>query len=322
MPTDVAELMASPNAYRYLGLAYVGLNVEEIEHWTRFATDFLGAELNSELSSGSELKLKFDSRSWRLSVRASDHNGVGFLGFEVRSADELLHLAEQLENGGYSVTRCSSSQAEERNVVGLLRTNDPSGVPVEIFYGAAEDFQFTSGADVSSFVTGEMGLGHAVLCVHDLDAMVSFYVETLGFHVSDYSSVGSNRSAFLRCSPREHNLALVEVRPTSRAPRLLHIMVEAGSIADVGRAHDRAAEMGIPLTVSLGQHTNDQMFSFYCKSPGGFDFEVGALGRQLPPGAPVSIMRARDVWGHHLIARVKADANAATSVADGASQDD
>lgn len=40
--------------------------------------------------------------------------------------------------------------------------------------------------------------------------------------------------------------------------------------------------MGVPLTLGLGQHPDpDGTFSFYGQTPSGFDFEIGAGGREI-----------------------------------------
>ena len=46
----------------------------------------------------------------------------------------------------------------------MIHLNDPIGTQIDLFYGRTLDYQkFISPAGVSSFVTGEMGLGHIVL---------------------------------------------------------------------------------------------------------------------------------------------------------------
>jgi hypothetical protein len=57
--------------------------------------------------------------------------------------------------------------------------------------------------------------------------------------------------------------------------RLHHFMIQTPSLDAVGFALERAGAAGAPITASLGRHTNDQMVSFYSRSPAGFEVEFG-----------------------------------------------
>ncbi len=50
------------------------------------------------------------------------------------------------------------------------------------------------------------------------------------------------------------------------------------SLDDVGRAMDRCARNKAPLVSTLGRHANDEMVSFYVRTPSGFDIEYGTGG--------------------------------------------
>jgi len=47
------------------------------------------------------------------------------------------------------------------------------------------------------------------------------------------------------------------------------------------RLYQRARGEGVKLSLGLGQHpVPDETFSFYAVTPSGFDFEVGAAGKE------------------------------------------
>ena len=77
-------------------------------------------------------------------------------------------------------------------------------------------------------------------------------------------------------------------------------MFEVDDIDLVGRAYDKVLkEKAAPLAMSLGRHSNDQMISFYVKSPGGFDIEFGTDGLQVDDGRWVAReSTAVSYWGH------------------------
>ena len=101
---------------------------------------------------------------------------------------------------------------------------------------------------------------------------------------------------FFHCNERHHTLALV---PVPLPKRLNHMMFETLSLDDVGFALDRCVAAGAPLTMGLGKHTNDQMVSFYVKSPAGFDIEFGWGGIPVDDATwRIGHFDKISVWGH------------------------
>lgn len=58
------------------------------------------------------------------------------------------------------------------------------------------------------------------------------------------------------------------------------MMIEVDSIKTFGRAYARAREAGA-LKTEIGQHSNDEVLSFYVFCPGGYEFEFGVHGRHV-----------------------------------------
>ena len=52
--------------------------------------------------------------------------------------------------------------------------------------------------------------------------------------------------------------------------------------------------------MTLGRHPNDQMTSFYARTPSGFEIEFGAGGRRIDMDSewPVGHYDAMSIWGH------------------------
>ena len=114
-----------------------------------------------------------------------------------------------------------------------------------------------------------------MLIVPDFDAASDFYGGVLGFKISDNVEAGV-KLRFFHCNPRHHTLAIAAV------PGMVgvhHLMLEVGSIDDVGAALDIVNERGLSLAMTLGRHTNDLMTSFYVRTPSGFEIEYGTGGR-------------------------------------------
>jgi catechol 2,3-dioxygenase len=70
---------------------------------------------------------------------------------------------------------------------------------------------------------------HTVVFVHDLDRMVEFYTEELGFEVADRGPVGDDEVAFLSQGVNHHQLALVTGRTsTGKSDTVDHTAYHSG----------------------------------------------------------------------------------------------
>jgi 3,4-dihydroxy-9,10-secoandrosta-1,3,5(10)-triene-9,17-dione 4,5-dioxygenase len=76
-------------------------------------------------------------------------------------------------------------------------------------------------------------------------------------------------------------------------------MLEVGRLEDVGRCYDRVRKQKVPISATLGKHTNDKMTSFYMQTPGGFDLEYGWDGLVIDPDTWVATTTTKvSDWGH------------------------
>lgn len=281
-------------------LAYIGVAVDDPAAWLRFGTEVLGA-MPANAADGSN-RLRIDQRGWRIAVQQGPQNDLAFAGFEVASEADLAALAEHLARLGIATTPGDAALLADRGVTALLHGVDPSGNRVEIACGATDRFErpFASPAGVSGFVTGEQGLGHIVLGCEDIAAMRRFYVDGLGFRLSDrirmpFGSV-SVQMEFFHCNARHHSLALVPMR---RPRSIFHFMLQAASLDDVGFAYDRVQAGGGRIVATLGRHTNDHMFSFYAATPGGIEVEFGYGARTVDDATWSEALHHKpSMWGH------------------------
>jgi 2,3-dihydroxybiphenyl 1,2-dioxygenase len=217
----------------------------------------------------------------------------------VADAGALEALAARLERARVDVTAEPQTLADNRRVRGLISFRDPAGNRLEAFYGAAiDDTPFRPGRSISGFRTGPLGLGHAVLTVKDIGAVMPFYVDVLGFGLSDYMQKPF-RAYFFHINARHHSLALIE---TGR-DGMHHLMVELFSLDDVGQSYDVALSEPERVSVTLGRHTNDLMTSFYAKTPSSFMVECGWGGREIDASTwqPFELQDGPSLWGHERV---------------------
>jgi 2,3-dihydroxybiphenyl 1,2-dioxygenase len=280
-----------------LGLGYAGFGSDAIDDWRQFGTGLMG--LQAVEHGNSLLAFRMDDRKQRIVIDRALGNGTRFFGWEVADAAALDALAAKLEAADVAVTAEPQALADARRVSRLISFHDPAGNRLEAFFGAEiDDTPFRPGRNISGFRTGPLGLGHAVLTVEHIDPVMAFYVNVLGFGLSDYI-LKPFRAYFFHVNARHHSLALIETGKSG----MHHLMVELFSLDDVGQAYDIALSEEDRIGVTLGRHTNDFMTSFYCKSPSSFMIECGWGGREIDPKTwkAVEMFDGPSLWGHERV---------------------
>ena len=288
-------------------LGYVVIEATRPAEWDRFLTRVAGAMRAPDAADGAAL-YRVDERSFRFRIEGGAADRLVAPGYEVESAAAYEALAAKIAAAGREVLRASAGEAAARGVSAFFRTSDPAGNGLEFYHGdSRSDAPFVSPAGVSRFVTGDLGMGHAVLCAPNFAETVAFYCDVVGFGQTDmprfYFNGGPPEDpgmgfAFLHASNgRHHSLALGEgpVPPSG----CVHLMLEMPDLIEVGKAHDRMRAEGFPESATLGRHVNDEMTSFYVQTPAGFDLEIGYDGLVIDPATwETTRHEAISVWGH------------------------
>jgi biphenyl-2,3-diol 1,2-dioxygenase len=291
----------------HLELAYLVIETDTVDETAAVLADVVGLMPGRDV--GDSRTMRNDDRAQRLVLQPGPLNDIAAIGFDARSADGIDALAHRLEALGYSVAVGSETDAQARRVEHLSHVVSPWGVRIELVAGQelATDALDTPKMP-SGFLTGDMGFGHAVFFVGDLDEAHRFVVDGLGFRRSDslnFSPVPGIdiKGAFYHCNGRHHTIALIQ--PPFPAPKSLHhVMVEVNDRDDVGAAFDRAFGAGVPLPNGLGRHPNDQMFSFYLETPAGFQIEVGYGGVVVDESWDADQVYSQiSAWGHQPVSR-------------------
>jgi len=283
------------NAIRSLG--YLGIGADDLDAWRTFATDLLG--LQASQPNDDALHLRMDGRVFRIAVERGVPGALHYIGFEVTTPQALDQLANDLRGKGLEITEEPSDVCATRHVASMVSTVDPSGNRIEFFVGHEETIEPFVSPTGATFVIDDMGLGHALLLVDDTKSFVEFYVDTLGFRLSDtITGMPGIDLYFLHCNPRHHTIAGLALPGVPAS--LQHIMLQVDSLDLIGRAYDKAVRDGVPIEATLGKHTNDHMISFYCKAPSGVSVEYGFNGRRIDDEETwvVGHYTATSYWGH------------------------
>lgn len=279
-------------------LAYLGLNSPKADEWPDLATRLWGAMVTDPGPDGA-VRLKFDDALWRLQVHPGEQDQTAYLGWGVDHEEDLDLVAKALADLGVASERGDADLAAARAVNRILVFTDPWGFRHEVTWGQSHvRSSFAPTRPISGFVTGQQGLGHVLLLVPDIEAGHEFFTK-LGFRLSDKIIVpGRLNARFYHCNARHHTLALGQCPPGVAG--LNHLMIQVGAIDDVGTGYEIAQEIGVPLTLTLGRHSNDQQFSFYHSTPSSLHVEYGFGGLEVEEETWVPrVFDRAAVWGHH-----------------------
>src|SRR5438132_2395849 len=125
-------------------------------------------------------------------------NALARLAFQVAPGSDLAELARALSKHGIKSERRSNISPGVDEAIVFA---DPKGTLIEIF----SEYRFAKEDRAPSGIT-PIKLGHVAYRVRDVQGVVKFYTDVLGFRVSDWRD---ETFAFLRCGPDHHTVNFV-----------------------------------------------------------------------------------------------------------------
>ncbi|MCW2857341.1 MAG: extradiol dioxygenase [Marmoricola sp.] len=286
-------------------MGYIRVASTDLEAWKLFAGKVLGLA-EGRGPTAENLYYRIDAVSARVVVFPSDVDQLAATGWELADHQALQDAREHLGKAGVAFDEGTPEELADRRVQELIRFTDPWDNVFELFHGITYESRPVVTPYAATFVTADQGMGHIVIPVLDDVEALRFYTEVLGFRLRDSMSmpgefVGKEPGSkvwlrFLGVNPRHHSLAFL---PMPNPSKCVHVMLEVDQLDHVGRALERVKKYKAPLSATLGRHMNDEMVSFYVRSPGGFDIEFGTEGLQVDPSRWVAReSTAVSYWGH------------------------
>jgi catechol 2,3-dioxygenase-like lactoylglutathione lyase family enzyme len=135
-------------------------------------------------------------------------------------------------------------------------------------------------------------LGHVVLNVRDVERSARFYIEMLGFQISDVypEEMVPGGMVFLRCNPDHHGIALVgSMAGQATNVDLNHLAFEVATLDEVVRAHDHLRRNGVEIDFA-GRRRAGCQIAVEFRDPDNHRLEiywgidqVGSDGQVRPP---------------------------------------
>lgn len=287
-------------------LGYVGLGVSDLDQWQWFASEILGLQVGQRDAQG--MSLRMDEHQQRIFLEENSADDLLVAGWQFKTERALEEYVAELRDKGAEVAALPAQTLQRRKVEKAYACQDPNGFTHEFFFGphvAELRDPFRSTVLKSRFVCGELGIGHILPFAKAGKGAqtLSFYKDVLKLRVSDYireeimPGLLVNATFFHTASGRHHSIATAENPMATKT--LNHFMVQVEDLDDVGLAYDRTVKAGIPVALELGHHPNDRMFSFYARTPSGFNFEIGWGGVVIDESDwEVRSYSQMSDWGH------------------------
>jgi len=285
-------------------LAYVVVAASDLVAWRDYAARIIGLGV-VETNDGS-LGLRMDDHPWRLLIEHGPDDDMTHAGWDLGTDADLDAYVAALRAKGQDVRKESADLAAKRNVSRLFSLADPNGFAHE-FFVRRTGLRYDGGALSAilkgpGFMTDDLGIGHILPVSKNYEDGVRWYQEVLGLRYSDRirqemaPGIFADATFFHTATGRHHSLA-TGAFPSPK--RLNHLMLEYRDMNDVGFAYERAKKASIPIVLELGHHPNDQMFSFYMRTPSGFGIELGYGGIVIDQNNwEPQIYDVMSDWGH------------------------
>lgn len=277
---------------RFSRLGYCRLRSPDLARSIAFYRDLVGMTLARE--DASTAWLRCSDKPHDLILESGGEAGIAGAGFELEGETELEAAHAIVSRLGLAPVWRDAAGCAAMRVDRSLRFTDPvTGMEIDFYTG-----QDVEAAPLSGKITKIARLGHLVLNVTDLDAAHRFWVDELGFAVSDRVE---GVAEWLRCwpNPLHHSLALLQGERNT----LHHINFMVTDVDDIGTATNRMKAADVPIVFGPGRHLPSTSIFLYFLDPDGnsteysfgmelFDESGARDARDLEHKAEVM-----DIWG-------------------------
>jgi catechol 2,3-dioxygenase-like lactoylglutathione lyase family enzyme len=264
--------------------SYLALRVPDVAAARAFYTRIVGLRVHAELGGGGA----------RLGWGAG-HHVLDLLPGE----RGLEHLAFELAAPGLLDEVAGALGAAPRDLDGVrgIETKDPDGNHIRL-----HEVIDRAGEHLGDGARRPIRYQHATLGTSDLEAMLAFYTERLGFRLSDMMG---DEFGWLRSSADHHTLGVVR----SGRHGLDHFSFDVSGWGDLLTWCDRLSAQGVDVTWGPGRHGPGNNLFIMFDDPAGNHIELSAEMEQFHDDHvehPVRhwrpVPRSINLWGGQLAA--------------------
>jgi catechol 2,3-dioxygenase-like lactoylglutathione lyase family enzyme len=245
---------------RVTEIRYVGYGVPDLETERAFYRDVWGLREVATQSGMVHFAAEGHDELFVVRLRPSAEKRIDVIALAAESRADVGALHEKVKAAGCRII------FEPRDLQGVgegygFRFFSADGFPFEI----SSDVQRGSARDMQRWEGIPQKISHIVLHSPDHKAAVDFFVDVLGFKVSDWLG---DFMCFLRCNEWHHRIAFLP------GPSCLnHVAYDLLSVDDMMRGIARLKKKGVEIAWGPGRHTAGNNTFSYFVTPNGFAVE-------------------------------------------------
>jgi catechol 2,3-dioxygenase-like lactoylglutathione lyase family enzyme len=234
-------------------MAHVALRVPDLAASVDWATTVMG--MRETERADSVVYLTHADCHHSLQYIESDVAALDHVAMEAHDGAALDALTEELRAREVPIL---SDTPQERGIARAIRFPTPDGHVVEVFCGMDSDGVVHTGRGVQP-----RRFGHPMLTAQDTTASVRFFLDVLGFRLSD--DVGDGTLVFMRCNVDHHGIGV------GKGPRagLNHYAWGVENLGVLGQVAEVVARNGGRLIWGPGRHGAGQNLFTYHFDPAG-----------------------------------------------------
>lgn len=263
--TVFTENPATAGTLRQTATSHIGFTVPDVDAASFFYQRVLGM-VEQERLDGGTVRL-----GWGLGHHVLDLSpgepGLAHYGFEVRDEGGIDGIRTRLSAAGIPFEPLDPAFIDEGygNVDGIA-VQDPDGTTVH-FHSAVQ----RSGENAADTGRRPIKFQHTTLSSSDAPRVVDFFVNTIGFKVTD--KLNDHSFYWLRSDLDHHTLAIIE---SGFPGNIDHYSYDLAAWADFKEWCDRLTELGVDVQWGPGRHgPGNNLFVFF-DDPAGNHVELSA----------------------------------------------
>lgn len=274
---------------RVTEIRYVGYGVADFETERRFYAETWGLEEVAAQDGMAWFKTQGGDEHHVARLRASDRNHLDVIALAASSRVDVDDLHDKVASAGCRIVSVPHDLDAPGGGYGF-RFFSTDGLPFEV----SSDVARGGSRAIGRWEGIPVRISHIVLHSPDHQAAVRFFVDVLGFRVSDWLG---DFMCFLRCNSAHHRLAILPGPPC-----LNHVAYDMTDVDGMMAGISRLKHAGTDIRWGPGRHTaGDNAFSYFV-TPSGFAVEYTAELEQVDfeghePTVHTPAPRIMDQWG-------------------------
>jgi len=238
-------------------VGHATLTTPDLERAIEYYNEVIGLSVVARDRKSAILATKVGLES--IALVQGERGDLSRISFQVEPGTDLNDCVKELAKHNVKAERRSGISP---GVADAIAFKDPKGNDVDIY----AEYTFAKDNDKPIGIM-PLKLGHVASACLDIRPVMKFYMEVLGFRLSD---IRGDFFCFLRCNPDHHTVNFVN------APKaeLAHIAFEVKDWPEIHRACDYLAKNKIHLVWGPGRHIIGHNIAAYHRNADGVRVEL------------------------------------------------